>query len=204
MQFRYALLAAVAASLLFSQDHIALAQSPFQPPPVPKPLPFVSPLFADDMVLQCDKIDTIWGWAQPGDSVRVQIVDNIAVGVTQADRRWEVKIKPPAPGGPYSVKITGRETVELHNVLVGDVWLCAGQSNMLVSLQGALNGDDEVKAANHPEIRFFDVFGHSAYNHTGVIGELGRSSRWRRQHVFRQLGITSRAKSRRISIFLLA
>ena len=171
MKLRNILFAVAAAGLLFSSDCGAFAQGFFQPPPPPKPFPFVSPLFGDDMVLQRDKLDTIWGWSeQPGDKVTVQMGDTTATGVAQADRRWEVKIKPPAAGGPYTIKITGRETVELHNVLVGDVWLCTGQSNMLVSLREAKNGPDEVKAANYPQIRFFSVFGHAAYNHTGVIG----------------------------------
>ena len=166
MNCRHILLAAAATGLLFSHDCRAFAQDAAA---AAKPLPFVSPLFGDDMVLQRDKADAIWGWSEPGDNVRVQIGDNNATGVAQADRRWQVKIKPPAPGGPYTVKITGRETVELHNVMVGDVWLCGGQSNMGLPLRATLNGADEVKAANYPEIRFFDVFGHSAYNHTGVI-----------------------------------
>jgi len=171
MKLKNTLFATAAAGLLFSSACGAFAQGFFQPPPPPKPFPFVSPLFGDDMVLQRDKLDTIWGWSeQPGDKVTVQIGDTTATGVAQADRRWEVKIKPPAAGGPYTIKITGRETVELHNVFVGDVWLCTGQSNMLVSLREAKNGDDEVKAANYPQIRFFSVFGHAAYNHTGAIG----------------------------------
>jgi len=70
------------------------------------------------MVLQRDKPDTIWGWSeQPGDKVTVQMGDTTATGVAQADRRWEVKIKPQPPATLHS-QITGRETVELHNVLV--------------------------------------------------------------------------------------
>src|ERR1035441_1980030 len=134
---KYLFLAAEAVSLLLAPACLTFAQGPFQPPPPPKPFPFVSPLFGDDMVLQRDKADTIWGWSeQPGDKVTVQIGDTIATGVAQTDRRWEVKIKPPAAGGPYTVKIAGRETVELHDVMVGDVWLCTGQSNMLVALRG--------------------------------------------------------------------
>lgn len=168
---RSLLFVAAIGSFLLAPTCLTLAQGPFQPPPPPEPFPFVSPLFGDDMVLQRDKADTIWGWSeQPGDKVTVQIGDNTAIAVAQADRRWEVKIKPPAAGGPYTVKITGRETVELHNVMVGDVWLCTGQSNMLVSLREAKNGDDEVKVANYPDIRFFSVNGHAAYNHTGWIG----------------------------------
>ncbi|HUV71041.1 MAG TPA: sialate O-acetylesterase [Terracidiphilus sp.] len=121
------------------------------------------------MVLQRGKADAIWGWSEPGDKVTVQIGDNTVSGVAQADHRWQVKITPPAAGGPYTVKITGRETVELHNVMVGDVWLCGGQSNMELPLIATQNGADEVKAANYPEIRFFSVFGKPAYNHTGWI-----------------------------------
>ena len=171
MKSRNVVLAVFAASLLLSRDCVVLAQGPFPAPPPLTPFPFVSPLFGDGMVLQRDKADTIWGWSdQPGDKIIVQIGDTTETGVAQADRRWQVKIKPPAVGGPYTVKITGRDTVELHNVMVGDVWLCTGQSNMLVALRGVNNGDEEVKAANYPGIRYFDVFGHAAYNHTGVIG----------------------------------
>ncbi len=112
-------------------------------------LPFVSPIFGDNMVLQRNKPDKIWGWSEPGDSIRVVIGNNTASAVAGADHRWQVEIQPPPAGGPYTVKITGRQSVELHNVLVGDVWLCAGQSNMEFKLRGALNATDEVKAANY-------------------------------------------------------
>ncbi len=168
MKSRHVLLVA-AAVLLFWQGCGAFAQGPFPAPPALKPFPFVSPLFGDDMVLQRGKVDTIWGWSEPGDTVRVQIGHKTASAVAGPDRRWEVKIQPPATGGPYTLRISGRETVELHNVMVGDVWLCTGQSNMLVPLGGVLHGDDEVKAANYPDIRFFELFGHSAYHHTGWI-----------------------------------
>jgi sialate O-acetylesterase len=92
-----------------------------------------------------------------------------ASGVAGADRRWEVKIEPPAAGGPYTVKISGHQTVELQNVLVGDVWLCGGQSNMGLPLRFTKNADEEIKAANYPEIRFFTVAGHPAYHHVDVI-----------------------------------
>ena len=169
MNSKHVLLAAAAAGLLFWQDGSAFAQGPFPAPPALQPFPFISPLFGDDMVLQRGKVDTIWGWSEPGDTVRVQIGHKTASAVAGPDRRWEVKIQPPATGGPYTLRISGRETVELHNVMVGDVWLCTGQSNMLVPLAGALHGDDEVKAANYPDIRFFELFGHSAYHRTGWI-----------------------------------
>ena len=169
MNSRHVLLVSAAAGLLLSQVGSVFAQGSFPAPPALKPFPFVSPLFGDDMVLQRGKVDTIWGWSEPGDRVRVQVGNKAASGVADADHRWQVQIRPPKTGGPYTVRIIGHETVELHNVMVGDVWLCTGQSNMLVPLGGALNGADEVKAANYSDIRFFDVFGHSAYNHTGWI-----------------------------------
>jgi sialate O-acetylesterase len=140
------------------------------PPQPPKTLPFVSTLFGDDMVLQRGKLNTVWGWSEPGDKVTVQIGDTSATGVAGADRRWQVKIQPPPAGGPYTVKISGHESVELHNVMVGDVWLCGGQSNMGLPLRFTLNGADEAKAANYPDIRFFSVTGHPAYRHTDLIG----------------------------------
>lgn len=135
-----------------------------------KPLPFVSPIFGDNMVLQRGKPDAIWGWSEPGDTIRVQIGDNSATATAGADHRWEVKIQPPAPGGPYTVTITGHQTVELHNVLVGDVWLCGGQSNMGLPLRFTANADAEIKTANYPDIRFFTVQGGPAYHRANVIG----------------------------------
>lgn len=157
----------VAVGFLLSLACSALAQNP--PGPTLKSLPFVSTIFGDNMVLQRGKKNTIWGWSDPGDKVRVEISGKHASGVAGADRRWQVKIQPPAVGGPYTIKISGHQTMELNNVLVGDVWLCGGQSNMQVSLRFARNGEDEVKAANFPEIRFFSVAPHSAYHHTNVV-----------------------------------
>ena len=126
--------------------------------------PFVSPMFGDNMVLQRGKPNTIWGWSTPGDTVRVEIAGHSAKAVAAADGRWQVKIDPPEPGGPYTVNINGAQHVELHEVLVGDVWLCGGQSNMQLGLGAARNGRDEIAAANHPEIRFFIVQSHTAYS----------------------------------------
>jgi len=134
-----------------------------------KQLPLVSPIFGDNMVLQRGKANTIWGWSEPGNKVTVAIGDAAASGVAGADRRWQVKIQPPAVGGPYIVKITGRETVELHNVMVGDVWILGGQSNMGLPLRFSRNGAEEAKTANYPDIRVFTVNGHSAYHPTELI-----------------------------------
>src|SRR6185437_2983664 len=125
--------------------------------------PFVSPIFGDNMVLQRDKPDTIWGWSQPGDSVSVEIGGHSATGSAGAGGKWQVKILPPMAGGPYTLKIAGRQTVQFENVLVGDVWICAGQSNMQFALAQARNAADEIKSANYPQIRFFVVGQRASY-----------------------------------------
>jgi sialate O-acetylesterase len=132
------------------------------------PLPFISPIFGDNMILQRGKPNKIWGWSNPGQAVRVEIAGNTATAVTAPDGRWQAQIQPPPPGGPYTVVITGPQTVELHEVLVGDVWLCGGQSNMAVGLKYARNGAEDVKSANNPEIRFYVVRQHASYGRTDV------------------------------------
>jgi len=164
---RKPLVGIIAAGLLLALACSAFAQSP--PLPAAKSLPFVSPIFGDNMVLQRGKENPMWGWSEPGDKIRVEVAGKIVSGVAGPDRRWQVKIQPPPAAGPYTVKISGLQTLELHNVLVGDVWLCGGQSNMQVSLRFARNGEEEVKTANYPEIRFFSVAAHPAYHHTDVV-----------------------------------
>jgi sialate O-acetylesterase len=130
----------------------------------PAPLPLVSPMFGDHMVLQRGKPDRFWGWARAGESVRVELDGQTATAIAGADGRWQVEVPAPTAGGPFTVKITGPEkSVVLHDVLMGDVWLCGGQSNMELGLGRARNGAEEIKNANHPEIRFFTVHSHVAY-----------------------------------------
>ncbi len=133
------------------------------------PLPFVSPMFGDNMVLQRGKPNIVWGWSKPGDDVRVEIAGHTAKTIAQADGRWQVKIEPPAAGGPYALKIDGAQHAEFHEVLVGDVWLCGGQSNMELPLERTRNGKAEIAAANHPEIRLFKVQSHPAYSPASVV-----------------------------------
>src|ERR1700722_9401287 len=83
-----------ALALVFFAD-LAMASEPS--------LPFVSPMFGDNMVLQRGKPNTIWGWSKPGDAVQVEIAGRTAKTVADADGRWQVRIAPPAPGGPYTV-----------------------------------------------------------------------------------------------------
>jgi len=159
------------AGITFAQPTPAAApaSASVAAPAAVKALPLVSPIFTDNMVLQRGKLNTILGWAEPGSTVKVEIAGATVSGVAGADRRWQVKIKPPAVGGPYTVKISAGTTVALENVLVGDVWICGGQSNMGLPLRFTKNGEEEAKLANYPEIRFFTVAGHVAYHSTDLV-----------------------------------
>jgi len=133
-------------------------------------LPFVSPIFGDNMVMQRDKANTVWGWSQPGDTVRVEIGTRGAQATAGKDGRWQVTLQPPDTAGPWVMHIAGRaKTLDIRNILVGDVWIGGGQSNMALPLKFARDGDAEAKAADEPQIRYFTVSGHAAYHHTDII-----------------------------------
>lgn len=161
--FLAALLLVPTSGLVAQAPAVAASES------APKPLPFVSGIFGDNMVLQRGKPNTLWGWSDPGDKITLTIADKTASAVAGADRRWQVKIEPPPAGGPYTLRIAGHQTTELHNILVGDVWLCGGQSNMGLPLRFVQNSEEEIKAANYPDIRFFSVAQRVAYHPTQMV-----------------------------------
>ncbi len=128
--------------------------------------PFLHPLFTNNMVLQRDMADPIWGWATPGNTVSVSLSGpNSATYTATAsatDGRWQITMGAFPVGGPYTVTISssGQTTQTLTNVMMGDVYLCSGQSNMAFSSNsiGVLNVASEVAdSANYPNIRFYTV-----------------------------------------------
>jgi sialate O-acetylesterase len=127
--------------------------------------PLVSSIFGDHMVLQRGKLNTFWGWSTPGQTVRVSVAEKSAQTVVDQDGHWRVAVEVPAPGGPYTVtvKAGGDAPVTLNDVMVGDVWLCAGQSNMAVGLRGSLNGAEVAQQADFPGVRLYRVSNHVAY-----------------------------------------
>ena len=120
-------------------------------------LPFLSPVFASHMVLQRDKPNPIWGWTTPGEKVSVTILKVKETATADASGKWMVKIKPPKTGGPYRVSILGSQAMELEDVLVGDVWVCSGQSNMEMGISQAKDAKTEIANANYPNIRIMAV-----------------------------------------------
>ena len=118
-------------------------------------------IFSDNMVLQQKSDVVIWGWGKTGETVLIK-ADWMDTGLTaKADTqgKWKIILKTPAAGGPYNIHIKGYNELTLKNVLIGEVWLCSGQSNMEWSAQSGINNaEEEIKNANYPEIRLFTVF----------------------------------------------
>jgi sialate O-acetylesterase len=119
--------------------------------------PFLCPLFSDNMVLQRGQTDPVWGWTTPGAKITVQFAGKTATATAGLDGKWTALVGPLPAGGPYTMDISGPQTVHLSNVMIGDVWLCGGQSNMEFGIGMAKNAKDEIAAADHPNIRLFLV-----------------------------------------------
>lgn len=118
-------------------------------------------IFSDNMVLQRDKILKIWGWADKNEKVQVEILGQIKNTKTDKSGYWFVNIDPIPYGGPYQMRIQGvNNTITLNNILIGDIWLCSGQSNMEMPVNGwgqVYNYEKEIKDADYPLIRAFNV-----------------------------------------------
>ena len=119
-------------------------------------------LFSDNMVLQQQTDAPIWGKATPKKTVTVHTSWNNQTYSTQADEngKWQLKVKTPQAGGPYTITISGEKKLTLNNVLIGEVWICSGQSNMEMEVAGfgkVLNHEQEILAANYPNIRLLHV-----------------------------------------------
>jgi sialate O-acetylesterase len=119
--------------------------------------PFLSPMFTDNMVLQRGIADPIWGWAAPGQKVTVSMEGRSATATADGSGKWMARIGPFNAGGPYTLTVSGPQTTTLKNVLVGDVWVCSGQSNMEMGIGNVNNAAQEIASADYPQIRLFTV-----------------------------------------------
>jgi sialate O-acetylesterase len=118
---------------------------------------FVSTLFADHMVVQRGSRIPVWGWTTPGAKVAVSLAGNTAEAVAGADGKWMAWLPPMTAGGPHVLQISGPESRTVSDVLVGDVWICSGQSNMEWSVASSLNAPAEIAAADLPWLRQLKV-----------------------------------------------
>src|SRR6188768_4014377 len=116
------------------------------------------PIMSSNMVLQQKSQSTLWGWADPSERFTIECSwKNTADSVTAFNSgKWEAKISTPAAGGPYTITIKGRRnTIVLENILVGEVWVCSGQSNMEMSNTKQIQ--EELPNSKNDKIRFFTV-----------------------------------------------
>jgi len=114
-------------------------------------------LIADHMVLQRDTKVRIWGWSEPEEKVIVRFNGQQTLTTGAPDGTWSVTLKPMRAGGPYDMTISGRNTIKIKDVLVGEVWVASGQSNMEMLVVSSANFNKESAAADYPEIRHFTV-----------------------------------------------
>ena len=114
-------------------------------------------IFSDNMILQRDMKVPIWGWGDSGEKVEVQFGHHKTKTKTGSDGRWVLYLDPIESGGPFQLIIIGKNKVVIDNVLVGEVWVCSGQSNMAMTVGRSFNAEEEIAAANSPNIRFFQV-----------------------------------------------
>ncbi|SNT34704.1 sialate O-acetylesterase [Granulicella rosea] len=118
----------------------------------------LSPLFSDHGVLQRDRPIPVWGTAAPGEAVQVKLGRQELQATADSVGNWRVELASMPAGGPYEMKVTGPSNkIAIHDLLVGEVWLASGQSNMEISLAIVRNLPQELAAANHPQLRIFTV-----------------------------------------------
>jgi sialate O-acetylesterase len=138
-----------------------------------------SALFSDHMVLQSGMQVPIWGTASPGERVTVTLNAQRQSSVAQADGKWAVRLNNLEAGGPFQMTIAGNNTITISDVLVGEVWLGSGQSNMvftvskkLASYAGVIHEEQEIAEANYPQIRMFTGTSAKTYEpQTEIQGE---------------------------------
>lgn len=119
--------------------------------------PTLSTLFSDHMVLQQGREIHVWGRADPSEQITVSFAGHSAKATGDAHGQWSLQLPAMPAGGPFTLSIRGKKEVIIRDVLIGEVWIASGQSNMTYSLEGSEHGAIEVSKANYPQIRLFTV-----------------------------------------------
>jgi sialate O-acetylesterase len=114
-------------------------------------------IFSDHMVLQREQPLPVWGWDEPGKEVTVTLGDAKATAQADASGKWMVKLPAMKAGGPLTLTVAGTSQESRNDILVGEVWICSGQSNMQMDVNGSNNAAEEKAAAKHPQIRHITI-----------------------------------------------
>jgi len=119
--------------------------------------PTLPTLFSDHMVLQRGREILIWGKADPGEKLTVSLAGRDATSTADAQGAWSVRLPALSAGGPFTLTIQGNKQVTIKDVMIGEVWIASGQSNMTYSLSGSAGAAEEVPQANYPQVRLFTI-----------------------------------------------
>lgn len=114
-------------------------------------------VIGENMVLQRDMKVPVWGWADPGEDITVTIEEQRLTTKAGSDGEWMVKLGSMEAGGPFEITFEGKNIIKLSNVMVGDVWICSGQSNMEMMVHHCNDVVKEVAKAFYPKIRLFSI-----------------------------------------------
>lgn len=114
-------------------------------------------IFSSNMVLQQGQENPIWGWADKGEKITIAFAGKTISLKANKSGKWSTKLPSLDYGGPYEMTIKGKNSIHFDNILIGEVWVCSGQSNMEFRLNSAIHAKDEIAAANLPNIRLFTV-----------------------------------------------
>ena len=115
-------------------------------------------LISDGVILQRDAKIPVWGWASPNEKITVQFNKKTYKTTASNKGTWEIKLPKMTAGGPYTMVVSGKNSIQINDILIGDVWLCSGQSNMEHQLyRHDVIYAHEIAQANYPEIRHFKI-----------------------------------------------
>jgi sialate O-acetylesterase len=117
-------------------------------------------IFGDNMVLQRNKSIPVWGWGSPNEKITIRFDHQTKNVTTDLNGNWKVNLDKEIAGGPYQLVIKGLNTITFKNVMVGEVWICSGQSNMEMPIEGwgkINNYQEEIAAAKYPQIRHIKI-----------------------------------------------
>ena len=112
-------------------------------------------IFTEHMVVQRDRPIPVWGWAPPGQAVTARLAGQQKAATANAQGRWQVEFAPLPAGGPHTLEVEAGEKVTVTDVLVGEVWVCSGQSNMAFEMAGVRDAAKEMAEADYPLIRMW-------------------------------------------------
>ncbi len=135
----------------------------------------LNPLFTSHMVLQRNRPIKIYGKSKPGQLIKITLAGNSTKSVSTLTGAWSAELPALKAGGPYRLTVQGKKTITLTDILIGDIWVCSGQSNMEWPVKRSNNALNETKVANYPKLRLFTAIRNTS---SKPLEQLTQSSGW--------------------------